>query len=338
MCTEMGPEYGAGHKRSTAEKEKCQSPPKLRAHCGVSEETETCEREPGGKGGTEKDTQRCIKRAHAFTVVISSYYQQLVSRTELFCCESTTTGSWPMTVSFTLSANSSLSEFIAHLFFHAPHWLVSQNPATIHSCFSFASCFFSPRSFIGADLSFNACSFSGRTYQTAVWSKLMFIDRKINEALIQEEGRREEVWRLVEGQLEDVRNEQQRVELIKQETKKTKQKQDKKKGGLGARTGVFVSSLLCCRTAAEKRDSNGTREEKGGGETKEERRREKINFPGQKQAGLMEVWKRKRRRHIFLWLPPVVSLTNLQSCGLHSYDLLLKIRSPAVPEIFLKIK
>lgn len=45
------------------------------------------------KAGDEgEDTQRCIKHTHPFTVMISSYYQQLqlvASQTELFCSEST---------------------------------------------------------------------------------------------------------------------------------------------------------------------------------------------------------------------------------------------------------
>lgn len=40
----------------------------------------------------EKDSQRCIKSTHPFTVMISSYYQQpelVASQAELFCSEST---------------------------------------------------------------------------------------------------------------------------------------------------------------------------------------------------------------------------------------------------------
>lgn len=48
------------------------------------------------------------------------------------------------------------------------------------------------------------CSFQGRAAQAAVWSILMFIDRKINGALIQDLALREgggmQVWRLVEEQ------------------------------------------------------------------------------------------------------------------------------------------
>lgn len=89
---------------------------------------------------------------------------------------------------------------------------------------------------------------------------------------------------MLEEQQGDVQNEQQRVELIRQETKGRPRWMD----WWSTLRLVCVLLQICTnepQMEPEKRERGGG----GGGETKEERRREKINFPRQRQAGLMEV-------------------------------------------------
>ncbi len=75
--------------------------------------------------GKEKDTQRCVKRMHPFTVMISSHYQQselVANQTELFCSESTR---GQLTNDCFLYAetntNSARSDFISYPFCNSFH-------------------------------------------------------------------------------------------------------------------------------------------------------------------------------------------------------------------------
>lgn len=77
--------------------------------------------------GRVKDTQRCVKRKHPFTVMISSHYQQpelVANQAELFCSESTHR---QLTNDCFLYAetntNSPQSDFISFPFCHSFHWL-----------------------------------------------------------------------------------------------------------------------------------------------------------------------------------------------------------------------
>lgn len=123
-------EHNAGHKRSTAER-KVSISTWLWAYYRVREEADMCVlvlalRVWAGRG-REKDTQRCIKRTHPFTVMISSHYQQpelVANQSELFCSEST---SRQLTNDCFLYAetntNSAQSDLISYPFCHSCHWL-----------------------------------------------------------------------------------------------------------------------------------------------------------------------------------------------------------------------
>lgn len=128
MCSPRGRrwfvwnEYNVGHKRSTAERKVSTW---LTAHYRVREETEMCV--CVFMLVWVKDTQRCRKRTHPFTAMISSHYQQpelVANQTELFCSEST---SRQLTSDCFLYAetntNSAQSDFISYPFCHSFHWL-----------------------------------------------------------------------------------------------------------------------------------------------------------------------------------------------------------------------
>lgn len=172
--------------------------------------------------------------------MISSHYQQPelgANQTELFCSEST---SRQLTKDCFLhvktNTNSAQSDFISYPFCHSFHWLapvhstrtsfLSIPPSFISvAVFPCCSSFVHSTQFVlfavmksgvpvatgtlSACMYVRACAcvcvvFQGRAVQAAVWSILMFIDRKINGALIQDlalrEGGRMQVWRLVEEQ------------------------------------------------------------------------------------------------------------------------------------------
>lgn len=104
--------------KGAQQKEKCQSPPdsepiivrerRQRSEC-------SCLFVCVNGRGREKNTEKCIKRMHLFTVMISSRYQQpeLVANQTECSAVNRLAGSWPITVSFTQKQTLTLHSLIS---------------------------------------------------------------------------------------------------------------------------------------------------------------------------------------------------------------------------------
>lgn len=168
----------------------------------------------------------------------------------------------------------------------------------------------------------------------------MFIDRKINGALIQDLAQKgwgckcEGWWKSNRQRRKNWRG---RKGLVRWGRKRSDDELSRwPLSGMSSRMCeqpvVAFFLFLSIRTALEctwtsgkwnLRRGKNRKEQEWRGERKGKERKggRKINFPEQRQAGLMEDWKKKRRRrrgHIFLWLPPIGFLANLKSWHGHS--------------------
>lgn len=220
-------EYNVGHKRSSAER-KVSISTWLGAHYRLREEADilytvcvcacVCVRVAEKR---KRTPQRCIKRVHLFTVMISGYYQlpEWMPIRLNYSAVNWLADSWPVTVSFTQKQTLTLLGLISFPFLSlcsligSRPFFFSPNLTFYFYCLQFFFYVYSNLcTLVLVDEQWwnlgshwqQACvyvyepycvyvhRFGGRAVKAAGWSILMFIDRKINGALIQDLAQREE--------------------------------------------------------------------------------------------------------------------------------------------------